>query len=284
MQDMTPKHADEPEKKPDDLPAKRDGLDDIELSSAPLIEHLIELRERLIYALIGVGIAFIFCFFFADSIYAFLVKPYIWARGDEKTRMIFTAPQEFFFTKLKLALFGAVCLAFPIIANQLWKFVAPGLYKNEKSAFLPYLVATPILFTLGASVVYFIIMPLMLKFFIGGEVHTEKFEITLEARVSEYLSLIMTLILGMGACFQLPVVLSLLARAEIVTADSLRSFRRYAIVAITAVAAVLSPPDPFSMFAMMGPTWMLYEASIFVVDRMEKQRAAARLEGDKAEK
>ena len=267
MQDMMPT------KGPDE-PAKRDGHDDIENSKMPLMDHLIELRKRLIHILIGVAIAFIICFYFADAIYGFLVKPYIWARGDEKTKMIFTAPQEFFFTKMKLALFGAVCLAFPIIANQLWKFIAPGLYKNEKNAFLPYLIATPILFTLGAAVVYFVIMPLMLTFFIGGEVKTEKFEIALEARVSEYLSLIMTLILGMGLCFQLPVVLSLLARADIVTAAALRQFRRYAIVAITAVAAVLSPPDPLSMIFMGFPTVLLYEVSILLVDRLEKTRAA----------
>jgi sec-independent protein translocase protein TatC len=273
VQDMTPTpNKNGPNK---NEPDKRDGHDDIEASKAPLMEHLIELRERLIYTLIGIGIAFVFCFAFADQIYAFLVKPYIWARGDEKTKMIFTAPQEFFFTKLKLALFGAVCLAFPIIANQAWKFIAPGLYKNEKQAFLPYLVATPILFTAGAAVVYFIVMPMMLTFFIGGEVKTDKFEIALEARVSEYLSLIMTLILGMGACFQLPVVLSLLARADMVTAESLRGFRRYAIVAITAVAAVLSPPDPFSMVAMMLPTILLYEASILLVERIQKSDAAA---------
>ena len=270
MQDMTPKQDDAGKE-----PAKRDGHDDIEASKAPLLDHLIELRQRLIHALIGVAIAFVFCFFFVDQIYGFLVKPYLWARGGEKTKMIFTAPQEFFFTKLKLALFGAVCLAFPIIANQIWKFMAPGLYKNEKQAFYPYLIATPVLFTAGAMVVFLVVMPLMLTYFIGGEVKTETLEIALEARVSEYLSLIMTLILGFGICFQLPVVLSLLARAEIVTAESLRSFRRYALVAITAVAAVLSPPDPFSMIAMMLPTWGLYEFSILLVDRIEKARAAA---------
>ncbi len=267
MQDMTPKKNDDGHE-----PAKREGHDDIEASKAPLMEHLIELRQRLIHVLIGVGIAFMFCFYFADSIYTFLVKPYQWARGTEKAKMIFTAPQEFFFTKLKLALFGAVCLAFPIIANQVWKFVAPGLYKNEKTAFLPYLIATPLLFIAGSAVVYFIVMPLMLTFFIGGEVNTDTLQIALEARVSEYLSLIMSLILGFGICFQLPVVLSLLARAEMIDAAGLRSFRRYAVVAITAAAAVLSPPDPFSMIAMMLPTWGLYEFSILLVDRIEKTR------------
>ncbi len=252
--------------------SKRAGHDDIEASKAPLMEHLIELRQRLIYSLIGVGLAFVLCFAFADQIYMLLVKPFQWAKGD-KVKMIFTAPQEFFFTKLKLALFGAVCLAFPVIANQLWKFVAPGLYKDEKQAFYPYLIATPLLFALGGLVVYFVVMPLMLQFFLGGEVDTADLQIKLEARVAEYLSLIMTLILGMGLCFQLPVVLTLLARAGFLGAQGLRDFRRYAIVAIAAAAAVLSPPDPFSMIAMMLPTILLYEASIFLVERVEKGRS-----------
>ncbi|HRD74638.1 MAG TPA: twin-arginine translocase subunit TatC [Hyphomicrobiaceae bacterium] len=258
MQDATPT------KLPGDEP-KRDGHDEIEASKAPLLDHLIELRKRLIYSLIGIGIAFVVCFYFANQIYQVLVQPYVSVRGD-KAKMIFTAPQEFFFTKLKLALFGAVCIAFPVIANQIYKFVAPGLYKNERQAFLPYLVMTPILFIVGALVVHKIVMPMMLQFFIGDEIKTANLEITLEARVSEYLSLIMTLILGFGVCFQLPVVLSLLARAGLIDVAGLRSFRRYAIVAITAVAAVLSPPDPFSMIAMMLPTVLLYEASILMIE------------------
>jgi sec-independent protein translocase protein TatC len=196
------------------------------------------------------------------------VQPYKWARGEQETKLIFTAPQEFFFTKLKLALFGAVCLAFPIIANQLYKFVAPGLYKAERQAFVPYLIATPILFVLGGLCVYFIVMPMALTFFLGMEQTTGDVKIVLEARVSEYLSLIMTMILGFGICFQLPVVLSILAKAGVVDGQSLRDFRRYAIIAITAVAAVLSPPDPFSMIAMMLPTLLLYELSILIVDRI----------------
>lgn len=261
MQDMTVPSS------PGD-PSKREGQEDIDASKAPLMEHLIELRQRLIYALIGVAIAFMFCFAFATEIYDVLVRPYKWARGAQEAKMIFTAPQEFFFTKLKLALFGAVCLAFPIIANQVYKFVAPGLYKNERQAFLPYLVATPILFVLGGLCVYFVVMPMALKFFLGMEQTTGDVKIVLEARVSEYLSLIMTMIIGFGICFQLPVVLSILAKAGVVDGAALRGFRRYAIIAITAVAAVLSPPDPFSMIAMMLPTWLLYEASILIVDRI----------------
>lgn len=257
-------------------PGKPDGHDDIEASKAPLIEHLIELRQRLIYALAAIGVCFVFCFMFAKQIYNVLVLPYRWARGmDQKIEMIYTAPHEFFFTQMKLALFGAVFLAFPIIASQIYKFVAPGLYKNERGAFVPYLIATPVLFMLGAAVVYFIVMPLAMTFFLSMEQTGGPVEIHLQARVSEYLSLIMTLILGFGLCFQLPVILSLLARAGIVGVQQLRDFRRYAIVAITAVAAVLSPPDPFSMIAMALPTILLYEASILLVDYVEKKRVAA---------
>jgi len=252
-----------------------EGHEEIEASKAPLIEHLTELRQRLIYALAGIGIGFIICFSFATQIYNLLVWPYQVARGPgQKIEMIYTAPHEFFFTKLKLALFGAVFLAFPIIAYQVYKFVAPGLYRNEKQAFQPYLLWTFLLFILGAMVVYFIVMPLAMIFFLSMEQTGGDVEIHLQARVSEYLSLIMTLILGFGIMFQLPVVLSLLAQAGIVGAQQLRSFRRYAIVAITGVAAVLSPPDPFSMIAMALPTILLYEAGIWRVDWVEKRKAA----------
>lgn len=250
-----------------------EGYDDIEASKAPLLDHLIELRQRMIYTLIGIGIGFIACFAFATQIYNILVLPYLWARGGEKVAMIFTAPQEFFFTKLKLALFGAVFLAFPIIAHQVYKFVAPGLYKNERSAFRPYLVATFVLFLMGALVVYFVVMPMMMTFFLTGEQIGGPVEIQLQAKVSEYLSLIMTLILGFGFMFQLPVVLTLLARAGIIGAQQLRQFRRYAIVAITGVAMFVSPPDPLSMIAMALPTILLYEAAILAVDHVEKRRA-----------
>jgi sec-independent protein translocase protein TatC len=259
-----------------DRPDKpEEGQDEIEASKAPLMDHLIELRQRLIYALIGIGIGFMICFAFATQIYNLLVWPYQVARGEgQKIEMIYTAPHEFFFTKLKLALFGAVFLAFPLIAFQIYKFVAPGLYRNERNAFRPYLLWTFLLFITGALVVYFIVMPLAMIFFLSMEQTGGPVEIHLQAKVSEYLSLIMTLILGFGIMFQLPVVLSLLAQAGMVTAQGLRGFRRYAIVAITAVAGVLSPPDPFSMIAMALPTILLYEAGILRVDWVEKQRAA----------
>ena len=254
---------------------KREGHDESEASKAPLMDHLIELRQRMIYALMGVGVGFIICFAFATHIYNLLVLPYVWARGEgQKIEMIYTAPHEFFFTKLKLALFGAVFLAFPLIAYQIYKFVAPGLYKNERQAFRPYLLWSFVLFVLGALVVFFIVMPLAMRFFLSMEQTGGQIEIHLQARVSEYLSLIMTLILGFGIMFQLPVLLTLLAQAGIISVQNLKDFRRYAIVAITAVAGILSPPDPFSMMAMALPTVLLYEAAIYAVARVEKARLA----------
>lgn len=275
MQDMTVTSA------PGDEP-KRPGQEDIDNSKAPLMDHLVELRQRLIYAIIGVFLGFLVCFYFADALFMVLVQPYRWAAkwatGKDAVKLIFTNAPEYFFTQIKLALFGATCLTFPNIALQVYRFVAPGLYKDEKDAFRPYLIATPLLFIAGALIVYFIVTPFMMYFFVKMQVTTGPIEITLEQRVADYLSLIMTLILGFGVCFQLPVALSLLARSGFLDGDQLRAFRKYAVLAIAVAAAILSPPDPFSMLAMMAPTVLLYEASIWIVDRIAKARAARQAE------
>ena len=251
--------------------------DDIEASKAPLMEHLLELRRRLMWSLLAVFLAFLVCFWFARPIYNLLLWPYRLAVGsDVPIEMIYTAPQEFFFTQVKLAIFGAIFIAFPVIASQIYMFVAPGLYRNERQAFLPYLIATPILFLLGAALVYFVAMPLAMKFFLSmQQTGDTQVQIHLTARVSEYLSLIMALILGFGICFQLPVLLTLLARAGIVTADGLKRYRRHAILGVFIVAAVLTPPDPISQISLAIPTILLYELSIYAVKLVEKKRAAA---------
>lgn len=253
---------------------------DIEASSAPLIDHLIELRTRLIWSIAGFLVAFIFCFFFAKQIFNFLVVPYqtatVWAGiHDRQVELIYTAPQEFFFTQVKIAAFGGFFIAFPLIAAQIYKFVAPGLYREERGAFLPFLVATPLLFLLGAALVYYFFTPMVMWFFLSMEqTGTEgQAAIQLLPRVSEYLSLIMTLIFAFGLVFQLPVVATLLVRAGITSADGLASKRKYAIVLAFIAAAILTPPDPMSQIGLALPTILLYEVSIFAARMIEKKRA-----------
>jgi sec-independent protein translocase protein TatC len=276
---------------------------EIEASRAPLMEHLIELRKRLITCAVALVVGFLVCFYFSGQIYIFLLHPFEVGAGllaaqkapgahhgpfdllltltgfkpappgVEHLRLVFTAPLEFFFTKVKLAVFGAIVVSFPVLAWQLYRFVAPGLYRRERRAFLPFLIASPVLFMMGAALVYFVMLPFVLWFSLNQQiVGAGHVSVELLPKVSDYLSLVTTLLLAFGLCFQLPVVLSLLGMAGLVTSAMLRSGFRYAVVGIFVVAAILTPPDPISMTSLAVPICLLYVVSIWCVALIEFRR------------
>ena len=244
--------------------------------------HFVELRTRLLHSLIFIFIAFVISYIFAEEIYNFLVDPYANAVKDESNprRLIFTALHETFITYIKVAFFSAIFLGSPVLLIQIYKFIAPGLYKNEKKAILPYLISTPVLFLLGGILVYYLVMPLAIKFFLSFESlgSNTTLPIQLEAKVNEYLSLIMRLIFAFGISFQLPILLNLLARIGIVNSEYLKSRRRYVIVIIFAFAAILTPPDPITQVGLAIPLLLLYEVSIFTVKLIEKKKTNENLE------
>lgn len=253
-----------------------DETGEIDASKAPLLDHLIELRRRLLISIAAIAVCFIIAFTQAARIFDFLVRPLATAFGPDVTgTLIYTKLYEAFFVQIQVALFAACCLAFPIIASQLWAFVAPGLYRREKRAFLPFILATPILFTMGASLAYFVVMPVAFRFFLSFQKTAAINGLSQEAlpAMGEYLSLVIHMILGFGVAFLLPVLLMLLERAGIVSRAQLIKGRRYAIVGAFAVAAVLTPPDVGSQIALAVPLMLLYEASIIGIWFTERRRA-----------
>ncbi|HEY0101862.1 MAG TPA: twin-arginine translocase subunit TatC [Brevundimonas sp.] len=273
---------------------------EIEASRAPLMDHLIELRGRLLICVVAFVLAFLVCFYFASPLYIFLVKPYVAASAmyaaqgahaspidlisvmaglkpvpsgqPQAVQLIYTAPLEILFVKMKLAGLGAVVAAFPVLAYQLYRFVAPGLYRNERGAFLPFLLAAPVLFLIGAALVYYIMLPFVMLFSLGQGFETEVASATLLPKVSEYMSLATALILSFGLCFQLPVIMTLLGLAGIISSKVMAEGRRYAIVAVVVLAAIVTPPDPISQLMLAVPLVLLYEISIWCVRLIELRR------------
>ena len=239
------------------------------------VSHLTELRKRLINSFIFLFIFFVICYLFAEHIYGFLVDPFARAVKEDGSdrRLIFTALQETFLTYLKVSFFTAFFVTCPFILMQIWKFIAPGLYKHEKVAILPYLILTPILFFLGGMLVYYLIMPLAIKFFLSFESTglSTNLPIQLEAKVNEYLSLVMRLILAFGISFQLPVFLTLLAKVGFIDSEYLKTRRKYVVIIIFSMAAILTPPDPITQIGLALPLLLLYEISIFTVKFVQKK-------------
>jgi sec-independent protein translocase protein TatC len=258
-------------------------LRDIDETQAPLLDHLIELRTRLLRAIMALAVAFAVCLYFAEDIFAILVRPLAAAFPEGQGRLIFTKLYEAFFVEIKVALFAAFFISFPIIANQLWAFIAPGLYAREKKAFLPFLIATPVLFILGASLAYFLVMPTAFEWFLGFEGTTGGIPQEALPAMGDYLDLVMRFILAFGISFLLPVLLLLLNRAGLVTREQLSGARRYIIVGMFAVSAVITPPDVVSQLLLAVPLIVLFEGSLLLMKRSEKKAAEESEEAEAAE-
>ncbi|HEY6964852.1 MAG TPA: twin-arginine translocase subunit TatC [Erythrobacter sp.] len=252
-------------------------IEDLDETRAPLLDHLIELRTRIVRALMALGVGFAICLYFADDILGILVRPLKQAFPNGEGQLIFTKLPEVFFVELKVALFAGFFVSFPIIANQLWAFVAPGLYAREKKAFLPFLIATPVLFTAGASLAYFLVMPTAFKFFLNFGGMTGGLNVQALPSAGDYLNLVMQFILGFGVTFLLPVLLLLLHRAGIVSREQMVAARRYVIVGIFVIAAIVTPPDPGSQIILAVPLLLLFEASLVLMKLQEKAVAADKL-------
>jgi sec-independent protein translocase protein TatC len=256
-------------------------VDDIDETQAPLLDHLVELRTRLLRAVLALGLAFCVCLYFANDIFGFLVRPLTEAFPPGQGRLIYTKLYEAFFVEIKVALFAAFFVSFPVIANQIWAFVAPGLYAKEKKAFLPFLIATPVLFLSGAALAYYVVMPTAFHWMIGFQGVRGGLKLEALPGTADYLSLVMQFILAFGICFLLPVLLLLLERAGIVSRDQLVQARRYVIVGIMVVAAVLTPPDVVSQLLLAVPMLLLFEGTLLFMwftARREKGKAEAEVD------